>query len=136
MNVMDYSIMIIDDNEYLRDSVEILFRTEKMKIVTASGGHECLDLLEKGFRGVLLMDVMMPHMDGWETISQIVERGLYEGNIILMLTAKDEPDNKMENTKEYITDYITKPFDPMQLVDVVRYYSSLLTAAEPAHGES
>ena len=130
---MDYSVMIVDDNEYIRDTVEILFRTESMKIVTASGGHECLGHLTSGFRGVLLMDVMMPQMDGWDTISQIVERGLYEGNVILMLTAKDEPDNKMKKIKEYVTDYITKPFNSEQLIDAVKYYHSLLKAEEPSY---
>jgi len=123
---MDYRVMIVDDNENIRDTIDILFQTEGIKITTASGGNECLVHLEAGFRGVILMDVMMPHMDGWDTISRIVERGLYEGNIILMLTAKEAPDTKMERLQEYISDYITKPFDTVLLIDVVKYYSLLL----------
>lgn len=133
---MDIRVMIVDDNEFIRDSVQILFRTEGIGLTTASDGDKCLSHLEAGFRGVILMDVMMPGMDGWDTIRRIVERGLYEGNLILMLTAMDEPDDKMNGIQEYITDYITKPFMPMELLDTVGYYAMLLDAEKHCHGES
>lgn len=123
---MDNKVMIVDDNEFIRDAVEILFQTEGVRIATAKDGNECLAHLEAGFRGVLLMDVMMPRMDGWDTINSIIERGLYSGNIILMLTAKREPDQKMEKILSYVTDYITKPFNPMELLDMVKFYLRLL----------
>lgn len=123
---MDNRVMIVDDNEYIRESVEILFRTEGIRIVTAGGGNECLDHLEAGFKGVILMDIMMPKMDGWDTIRQIVSKNLYDGNIILILTAKPEPDEKMDGIQTYVTDYVTKPFNPMELLDMVKYYSTLL----------
>ncbi len=130
---MDTQVMIVDDNEHIRESVEILFQTEGVRIVTAAGGNECLDHLEAGFRGILLMDVMMPHMDGWDTIRQIVSRGLYEGNIILMLTAKREPDEKMEEIQTYVTDYVTKPFNPVELLDMIKYYATLLKEENLCH---
>ena len=80
------------------------------------------------------MDVMMPQMDGWDTINNIVERGLYEGNIILMLTAKREPDEKMRKIQDYVTDYITKPFNPMELLDMVEFYLTLLVGEPPSDG--
>ena len=113
-------IMIVDDNKLIRDAVVILFENEGMTIAAAGGGPECVRLLEQGFRGIILMDVMMPGMDGWDTIREIVERGLYPGNIILMLTGKSEPDYKMEGIQEYVTDYVTKPFDALELIDTVR----------------
>lgn len=131
---MDNKVMIVDDNEFIRDSVEILFQTEGVQITTAESGNECLAHLEAGFRGVLLMDVMMPRMDGWDTINNIVERGLYPGNIILMLTAKREPDQKMEKIQSYVTDYITKPFNPMELLDMVKFYLRLLAGESPNNG--
>ena len=122
---MNTSVMIVDDNDFIRESVEILFNSVGINIVSANGGQECLKQLEEGFRGVILMDIMMPEMDGWDTIRAIVEGGLYTGNIIVMLTAKGEPDNKMEGLQEYVTDYITKPFNPMALIDSVKYLSAL-----------
>jgi CheY-like chemotaxis protein len=111
--------MIVDDNEFIRASVEIMFQTVGIDIVSADGGESCLKNLADGFRGVLLMDIMMPGMDGWDTIRHIVERGLYEGNIIVMLTAVGEPDCKMEGIQEYVTEYITKPFNPKTLIETV-----------------
>ena len=69
------------------------------------------------------MDIMMPFMDGWETIQEIANQGYMDGNIIIsMFTAKDIPDKKMSDLKEYITDYITKPFDNDELVDKIQKY--------------
>jgi len=68
----------------------------------------------------------MPGMDGWDTIREIVEQGFYEGNVIVMLTAMDSPDERMEGLQEYVTDYITKPFNTGSLLDSLRYYQSLL----------
>ena len=123
---MDTKVMIVDDNESIRESVDILFKAMGMGIITASGGAECLRSLEDGFRGVILMDIMMPEMDGWDTIREIVNRRLYDGNIIIMLTGMNEPDNKMEGVQEYVTDYMTKPFHPNELMDSINYYLSLL----------
>ncbi len=123
---MNNNVMIIDDNEYIRESLQILFQTEGIRILSAEGGNQCISYLEAGFKGVLLMDVMMPRMDGWDTIRQIVARGLYDGNIILMLTAQCEPADNMEEIQSYITDYVIKPFNPLDLLSKVKYYASLL----------
>ncbi len=123
---MDSRIMIVDDEEMIREAAEMLFQAEGIDLVSASSGKECLGYLESGFRGVILMDVMMPVMDGWDTIREIVGNGLYEGNIIVMLTAMDAPGDKMEGLQEYVTDYITKPFYIQSLLDSIHYYLSLL----------
>jgi DNA-binding response OmpR family regulator len=70
------------------------------------------------------MDIMMPHMDGWTTIRQMVARGLNKGNIITMVSAKDECDWKFDDLKDYIRDYITKPFDNRHLLQIVKGYFS------------
>lgn len=123
---MDSRIMIVDDETMIREAVKILLQSEGLDIIAASGGEECLERLRAGFRGVILMDIMMPVMDGWDTIRRIVEQGLYEGNIIVMLTAMDAPGDKMEGLQEYVTDYVTKPFDTTSLLDSLHYYLNLL----------
>lgn len=132
---MDAKVMLVDDEEMIRESVELFFQSEGITILTAASGDECLDYLENGFRGVILMDVMMPDMNGWDTIRKIVEGDLYEGNIIVMLTALDAPDNKMDGIQEYVTDYLTKPFNPDELMEILQYYFTLLNVVEPAHGQ-
>ncbi len=127
-------VMLVDDEELIRESVAAYFHAMDMKIITAASGEDCLDYLENGFRGVILMDVMMPEMNGWDTIRKIVEGDLYDGNIIVMLTALDAPDNKMEGIQEYVTDYLTKPFNPDDLMDTLQYYFGLLNSLGPVYG--
>jgi DNA-binding response OmpR family regulator len=118
--------MIVDDDKYIRFAVKKLFESQGIEIVTAESAHECLRELDRGFKGVILMDIMMPEVDGWDAIRQIIDKGFYEGNIISMLTAKDIPCKKMEGLQEYVTDYITKPFEPDGLVTVVKEYLDYL----------
>jgi DNA-binding response OmpR family regulator len=126
---MQENVMIVDDNEYIRLTVEIVCQSDEFNLVSAASGEECLRHLEAGFRGVILMDIMMPELDGWDTIREIVARGLYAGNVIVMLTGLGEPDEKMDGLWEYVTDYLTKPFGPDQLIDALRSYRALLSEA-------
>jgi CheY-like chemotaxis protein len=125
---MNRKIMIVDDNDYVRTSVDLICQTAGYELSKAAGGEECLANLESGFRGVILMDVMMPGMDGWDTIRKIIDQGLYPGNIIIMLTGMGEPDAKMDGMQEYVTDYMTKPFGPDELLEALDYYMTLLEA--------
>ena len=130
---MSNKIMIVDDNEYVRASVEIICQSVQLGLISADSGPQCLARLEAGFRGIILMDIMMPEMDGWDTIRQIVDRGLYPGNLIVMLTGMGEPDAKMDGLQEYVTDYLTKPFGPNQLIESLQYYLDLLGAMSVGH---
>lgn len=121
---MNYGVLIVDDDEFIRLTIRELFKASGINVVSASGAEECLEELEKGFQGVILMDIMMPEKDGWDTVRMIIEKDLVKGNIIAMLTAKDVPDEKMHGLQEYVTDYITKPFDGEELVARVKEYFS------------
>jgi DNA-binding response OmpR family regulator len=123
---MDANVMLVDDEALIRESLEDFFESEGIGILTAASGKECLEHLAAGFRGVILMDVMMPNMTGWDTIRKIVEGDLFEGNLIIMLTALSEPDNKMEGIQEYVTDYITKPINAEEMMERLTYYFSIL----------
>ena len=68
---MDKEVMVVDDDPSIRDTVEIVLNTKGYSVCIAEGGRECLDKLRNGFRGLILMDVMMPKLDGWDTISMI-----------------------------------------------------------------
>ena len=122
--------MIVDDNQYIRESVEILLQLNGTRLLNASGGEECLKHLQEGFRGVILMDIMMAFMDGWDTIREIVDRGLNDGNVIIMLTAMNEPTVKMDGLQEYVVDYITKPFNPHEFIEKLKFYVSFLDGVQ------
>ncbi len=119
-------VMIVDDEPFIRDAVAKLLACEGIDAVAAENGDECLDLLRKGFRGIILMDVMMPQRNGWQTIRAMANESLVAGNIISMLTSIDEPDEQMEGLQELVFDYITKPFEPSELISTVRMYLGCL----------
>jgi CheY-like chemotaxis protein len=109
-------VMLVDDEECIRETISELLASEGIPILTAVGSSECLQLLHGGFRGVILMDVMMPGMDGWTTIREIEKAGFLAGNIFSMLTAIDVPDEKMQGLQEVVIDYIIKPFEPAYFI--------------------
>jgi len=119
-------VMVVDDDECIRKAMYALLSFEGFDVATAVGGDDCLRQLREGFRGVILMDIMMPERNGWDTIREIEKAGLLQGNIIAILTAMGEPDEQMEGLQEVVIDYITKPFDAKELVDVVRRHLGLL----------
>ncbi len=123
---MKKKVMIVDDDKHIRLTVKEVLESEGIDVVTAEGALACLIELEKGFTGIVLMDIMMPDFDGWDTIRMIINTGKYKNIIIAVLTAMDKPDQKMQGLQEYVTDYITKPFDSDELVRVVKDYLTYL----------
>jgi CheY-like chemotaxis protein len=117
-------IMIVDYDAHVRVAVQTVLEDAGFEIVTADSGAQCLELLERGFSGVILLDIMMPDMDGWDTIRAILEHNLEEKIAIVMLTAKNAPDSKMIGLQEYVVDYITKPFENEELIQKVLYFFS------------
>ena len=120
---MTNKVMIVDDDSHVQFAVRKLFEFEGFEVFTVSTGEACLEELENGFKGVILMDIMMPGMDGWDTIKEIVNRGFAKENIIAMLTARElSEQKKMNDFKDYVVDFIEKPFDPEKLIKTVNGY--------------
>jgi DNA-binding response OmpR family regulator len=123
---MEKKVMVVDDDPAVLNTVSRILESAEFQVVQAESGTACLQLLKQGFHGLILMDVVMPGMDGWDTIQSIVDQGFSKGNIICMLTAKEIPDKKMDRLKEYVLDYITKPFAAQELIDIVTEYIDYL----------
>ena len=119
---MDKQVMVVDDDPSIRATVEIVLNTKGHSICVVESGEKCLDKLREGFRGLILMDVMMPEMDGWDTISAIENEGLHGGNVICMLTAVHDPGPELEKLTEYVMDYVRKPFTSEELLEAVDEY--------------
>ena len=122
-------VMIVDDEPDILISLKTVFERQNYEVITVSNGAECLDEIEKGFKGVILMDLMMPIMDGWTTINEIVKRGYTKDVIISIITGKGTKDyQKMGMLGSFIFDYFPKPLDVNQLISSVgectRYFYS------------
>jgi len=118
---MEKRIMVVDDDPDILIAIRKIFENEGFEVFTVDSGMDCLKELERGFRGIILMDIMMPFMDGWDTINEIMKRGYTKDVVISILTARGTPDHeKMRGLESYIHDYITKPFDVRKLITDIR----------------
>ncbi len=119
--MMNNKIMVVDDEIDILNSLKVIFEKQKYEVTTVESGEDCLRQLEKGFRGVILMDIMMPNMDGWDTIREIIKRGLIKDVAIEIITGKGTKDHqKLMELGSYVYDYLTKPIDIKQLIESVR----------------
>lgn len=117
---MGRDILVVDDDTDVLNSVRDIFEHEGYVVKTVHNGFECIRELEKGFMGIVLLDLMMPKMDGWDTIKEIVKRGFQKKVAILIITAIGSPDHeKMNGVEPYVHDYIVKPFNINDLVSSV-----------------
>jgi len=117
---MRKDILVVDDDTDILHSVRDIFEHQGHTVFTVNNGFECIKKLEKGFNGIILLDIMMPKMDGWDTIREIVNKGLNKKVEILIITAIGTSDHdKMFGVESYVHDYIVKPFNIGDLVNSV-----------------
>jgi len=111
--------MIVDDDPSVLYTVEWILGDEGFRTLAVSSGADCLKELRHGFRGLILMDIMMPYMSGWQTIEAILDEGLMDGNVVCMLTAARPPADQSEHLNEHVMDYVHKPFGSDELLSTV-----------------
>ena len=112
--------MIVDDEPDILSSLKTILENQKYDVITVESGFECLKEIEKGFSGIILMDLMMPEIDGWNTIQEILDRGLMKNVVIEIITGKGTKNyQKMSVLGSYIFDYLTKPINLEELISSV-----------------
>lgn len=110
---MKYNVLVVDDEVEITDAIEIYLLNEGINVFKAYDGIEALDILTTEDVHLIIMDVMMPKLDGLRTTFKIRE----EKNIpIIMLSAKSEDTDKIMGLNMGADDYITKPFNPLELI--------------------
>lgn len=112
--------MIVDDNPDVLESLRALFEAEGFEVTTVDNGWKCIQECERGYKGIILLDIMMPVMDGIETIKTMVVDGFINDNTIIVLTAKKIQGEEFDEIYPYIHDYVNKPFDVPGLVNLVK----------------
>ncbi|WP_330368715.1 response regulator transcription factor [Alkaliphilus metalliredigens] len=106
-------ILIVDDDPHIRELVKVLLRNEGFDVHEAFDGVEALSKLETIKVDMVILDVMMPNMDGWQLCRELRE---HYDLPLLMLTAKGETSQKVKGFQLGTDDYLVKPFEPMELV--------------------
>lgn len=126
------NILVCDDNKEIVRAIGIYLKNEGYRVLEAYDGIEALDILRKEEIHLIIMDIMMPRMDGIQATVRIRE----EKNIpIIMLSAKSEDYDKIGGLGAGADDYVTKPFNPMELIARVksqlRRYTTLGSMNQP-----
>ncbi|GGP12596.1 DNA-binding response regulator [Oceanobacillus neutriphilus] len=110
-------ILIVDDDTHIRELVGLLLRNEGFQVYEASDGIKALKKLESVQVDMVILDIMMPNMDGWELCQEL--REFYDFPV-LMLTAKRETSQKLKGFDMGTDDYLVKPFEPLELAARVK----------------
>jgi DNA-binding response OmpR family regulator len=111
------TILVVDDEANIRDLASMYLQREGYQVLTARDGEEALLLLRQESPALMVLDLMLPKLNGWE----VCRRVRADSNIpIIMLTARDEDVDKIVGLEMGADDYMTKPFNPRVLVAQVR----------------
>jgi two-component system KDP operon response regulator KdpE len=112
-----YRILVVDDERRMVGFIRLNLEQDGFEVVEAYNGTEALERLRDSLPDLILLDVMMPDIDGFEVLRTIREVSQVP---VIMLTAKGEEDDKVKGLELGADDYITKPFSPRELVSRVR----------------
>jgi two-component system response regulator VanR len=111
------TILIVDDEKEIRDLIHIYLKNEGYNTLKAENGFEALEILKNNQVHLIILDVMMPKMDGIQACMKVRE----ENNVpIIMLSAKSQDMDKILGLTTGADDYLTKPFNPLELVARVK----------------
>lgn len=106
-------VLVVDDETHIRELVSLYLRDEGFDIVEKSNGVDALEYAENHPVDLVILDILMPQMDGWVLCAKLREFGDMP---ILMITAKGEAQDRIHGFKLGTDDYLVKPFDPVELV--------------------
>ena len=110
---MAISVLVVEDDPNIRELLQLYLEKEGYAVTLATDGGQGLEKFRAIQPNLVLLDVMMPVMDGWEVCKAIREEG---STPVIMLTAKGETDDKVMGLKAGADDYVTKPFEMKELL--------------------
>lgn len=122
---MAHTILVVDDDEHVLDLLQVYLLKEGYRVLGARNGREALELFGREHPDLVVLDIMMPELDGVEVCQRIRKTSRVP---IIMLTAKDEDVDKILGLEMGADDYVTKPFNPRELL--ARIKAVLRRAAE------
>ncbi|HET9109861.1 MAG TPA: response regulator [Ktedonobacterales bacterium] len=125
-------VLVVDDSPTVRKIVQITLQREHIRVVTAGDGLSALAAVSDTYPDLILLDIMLPRMDGYNICHLVRNNPEYRDLPIIMLSGKDGIFDKMRGKLAGSTEYMTKPFDSTELVQTVRRYLDTPGARERA----
>jgi DNA-binding response OmpR family regulator len=117
-------VLVVDDDEVIRQLIAVNLTLEGFDVVTAVDGQDCLDKVAAINPDVITLDVMMPRLDGWVTAMELRKNPQTSQVKVVLITARAQEDDRSLGRQIGVDAYLTKPFDPSEMIRVVRELAS------------
>jgi DNA-binding response OmpR family regulator len=121
-------VLVVDDDEVIRQLIAVNLTLEGFDVATAVDGQDCLDKVRAIAPDVITLDVMMPRLDGWETTLQLRKSPDTAQIKVVMITARAQEEDIVRGAAVGADAYLTKPFDPGEMIRVVRELAGVTPA--------
>ncbi len=118
-------VLVVDDDDVIRQLITINLELEGFEVSTAFDGQDCLDKVKQVDPVVVTLDVMMPRVDGWEAAGLLRDDPATAGVKVVLLSARAQEADLQRGDRLGVDAYLTKPFDPDELVATVRRLAGL-----------
>ena len=119
-----FKVMVIDDSKTIRRTAESLLKKEGFEVITATDGFEALSLIADNQPDLILLDIMMPRLDGYQTCALIKHHRVFRHTPVVMLSSKDGLFDRARGRVVGSDNYITKPFTREELLSVIEQHTA------------
>jgi DNA-binding response OmpR family regulator len=127
---VEKKVLVVDDEPRMVQFISMNLKLEGFSVITAPDGFQALEKVTKEMPDLVVLDIMMPDMDGFETLKKIREISAVP---VIYLSVKSEPSDRIKGLDLGADDYLTKPFEPLELVSRIK---AVLRRTEPENGNS
>lgn len=115
-------VMVVDDSNTIRRTVETILSKEGCEVVTATDGYDALAKIASSKPDLILIDIMMPRLDGYQTCALVKNNAMFKETPVVMLSSKDGLFDKAKGRIVGSDRYLTKPFSKDELLEVYQCY--------------
>ena len=113
-------ILVVDDDPTMVKLINVNLKLNNYSVVEATSGEQALDAMEAETVDLVVLDIMMPGVDGWEVLKRIRSRRETEEMPVILVTAKTQDSDVIRGWELGADEYVIKPFNPLLLVEVIR----------------
>jgi CheY-like chemotaxis protein len=114
-----FRALVVDDSRVIRELIAVNLELEGFEVTTAGDGERALELAAEFRPDVITLDVMMPRLNGFETVSRLRQDPRTAGIPVVMVTGRAQTADRERGEEVGVEAYLTKPFEPAELIDVV-----------------
>jgi DNA-binding response OmpR family regulator len=113
-------VLVVDDDDVIRQLIAVNLTLEGFDVATAVDGQDCLDKVTAISPDVITLDIMMPRLDGWVTAMELRKNPETSHVKVVLITARAQEDDRNRGQQIGVDAYLTKPFDPAEMIRIVR----------------